>query len=102
VNREEAKELLPIIQGFSEGKDIQFKYRGGEWKDHGDVSAGFSNGDTEWRITPGVVVFWVNVSESGNITPHKTEDNAKTATLGAHSCYHIIARRVELQIGEGE
>lgn len=30
MTREEAKELLPIIKAFAEGKDIQ-RYYGGEW-----------------------------------------------------------------------
>ena len=31
MTREEAKELLPIIQAFAEGKIIQFRCKTGEW-----------------------------------------------------------------------
>ena len=31
--RENAKELLPIIQAFAEGKVIQFRCKTGEWLD---------------------------------------------------------------------
>ena len=31
MTREEAKELLPIIQAFAEGKKIQFRCKTGEW-----------------------------------------------------------------------
>ena len=33
MTREEAKELLPIIQAFVEGKTIEYSGLGGEWKE---------------------------------------------------------------------
>lgn len=33
MNREQAKELLPIMQAFAEGKTIQFKWPNGTWVD---------------------------------------------------------------------
>lgn len=32
MTREEAKELMPIIQAFTEGKTIEYKEYGGAWK----------------------------------------------------------------------
>ena len=32
MTREEAKELLPIMQAFAEGKTIEYRESGGEWK----------------------------------------------------------------------
>ena len=32
MTREEAKELLPIIQAFAEGKTIEYRWIGGAWK----------------------------------------------------------------------
>ena len=32
MTREEAKELLPIMQAFAEGKTIEFRQYGGAWK----------------------------------------------------------------------
>ena len=32
MTREEAKELLPIMQAFAEGKTIEFRKYGGAWK----------------------------------------------------------------------
>lgn len=49
MNRERAKELLPIIQAFAEGKDIQAKPPGFGWKTPTDPA--FFNGD-EYRIKP--------------------------------------------------
>ena len=33
MTREEAKELMPIIQAFVEGKTIEYREYGGEWKE---------------------------------------------------------------------
>ena len=32
MTREEAKELLPIIQAFADGKTIEYRRSGGAWK----------------------------------------------------------------------
>ena len=32
MTREEAKEILPIIQAFAEGKTIEYREYDGEWK----------------------------------------------------------------------
>ena len=32
MTREEAKELLPIMQAFAEGKTIEYRESGGAWK----------------------------------------------------------------------
>lgn len=52
MTREEAKELLPIIQAFVEGKDVQFRtYNSDEWS---DVINPLFNGlkAIEYRIKP--------------------------------------------------
>lgn len=33
MNRQQAKDLLPIIQAFAEGKTVQFKWGNGAWAD---------------------------------------------------------------------
>ena len=49
MTREEAKELLPVIQAFAEGKIIQYRNAGGEWKDSEEPSF---YGHVEYRIKP--------------------------------------------------
>ena len=51
MNRQQAKELLPIIQAFAEGKTIQSKYINGSntWWDDNNLS--FGDG-VEYRIKP--------------------------------------------------
>ena len=38
MTREETKELLPIIQAWEEGKEIQVKSRSGKWTDIETIS----------------------------------------------------------------
>lgn len=55
MNREQAKELLPIIQAFAEGKTIEIrsnsKYNPGEWIE--TATPTFDIKSHEYRIKPG-------------------------------------------------
>lgn len=52
MTREEAKELLPIIQAYAEGKTIQYKVNEvkGGWQDMYNPS--FNDAPSEYRIKP--------------------------------------------------
>lgn len=53
MTREEAKELLPIIQAFAEGKVIQYRNNSNEWLDIGKyASVGFTRLPLDYRIKP--------------------------------------------------
>ena len=53
MNRQEAKELLPIIQAFAEGKTIQYYYGGADWIDVKlDEAVDFSDCVSNYRIKP--------------------------------------------------
>lgn len=53
MNRQEAKELLPIIQAFAEGKTIQYYYNDAGWADvKPDEVADFSDNPLKYRIKP--------------------------------------------------
>ena len=50
MTREEAKQLLPVIQAYAEGKEVQYYYsQGGKWCGIEEPSF---NADAEWRIKP--------------------------------------------------
>lgn len=51
MTREEAKQLLPIIQAYAEGKTIQF-LNGGKWYDVYDTD--FYQSPDKYRIKPGL------------------------------------------------
>lgn len=50
MTREEAKHLLPVIQAYAEGKEVQYYYENGTtWCGIEEPSF---NPDTDWRIKP--------------------------------------------------
>ncbi len=53
MTREEAKELLPIIQAFAEGKGIEFRSKGfdEEWRKVNEIP-GLSYSSFDYRIKP--------------------------------------------------
>lgn len=53
MTREEARQMLPIIQAFAEGKTVQVLYpfsEDGEWSDEYDPD--FNPLNYKWRIKP--------------------------------------------------
>lgn len=54
MTREEAKQLLPIIQAFAEGKTIQVKVTDNRWYDWKDKTdeLNFESGPQRYRIKP--------------------------------------------------
>lgn len=53
MTREYAKELLPIIQAYAEGKTIQYKNSEGEWKDVAfEENLSFIDAPSKYRIKP--------------------------------------------------
>lgn len=72
MNREQAKELLPVITAWIEGKNVQFKYRDTdgwtEWQDYDyspdvqiDSHPAFDSNVHKWRIKPEVKKGWINI-----------------------------------------
>ena len=53
MTREEAKELLPIIQAFADGKKIQYRNRSDEWMDvEENEGLSFISHPSDYRIKP--------------------------------------------------
>ena len=101
MNREEAKELLPIIQAFAEGKEVQCKDGMGEWHHECATDPHFSN--NEWRIAPEPEVVYVNKLSGlcgGQARMYSTVLEAnKAAPLGGGSDYVYIAKKF-IEAGE--
>lgn len=82
MTRDEAKKLLPVIQAFAEGKDVQFYGRvdgqtalGPIWHDTDDPSF---DECTQWRIKPEPLECWVMKNSDGLlIDVYDKEDDAK-------------------------
>ena len=53
MNRQQAKELLPIIKAFAEGKTIQYYFGGAVWRDvKSNEAIDFSDNPSNYRIKP--------------------------------------------------
>lgn len=70
MNRERAKELIPIIQAFAEGRQVQVRI-GKDWHDLEDA---VWDDDNEYRIKPERRKVWVHFPEDGRVE------------LGGHTC----------------
>lgn len=85
MNRERAKELLPIIQAFAEGKTIQAQNRrpqtSNDWVDAVDEFLFFDSNDWNWRIKPEPREWFVY---SGNDEPIITDSPMDVDAKYAH------------------
>lgn len=82
MNRERIKELLPVMQAYAEGKQIQFKYvHECVWSDVDEVS--FTSSPEHYRIRPKVkdVKCWLLVIKESNgfpcVMPFRTKESAE-------------------------
>ena len=100
MNREEAKELLPIIQAFAEGREVQLKYSSG-WDSKESVA--FTGKPEKYRIKPAPEVIYVNQLSGfcgGQARAYSTElDANRAAPLGDGSGYAYIAKKF-IEAGE--
>lgn len=57
MSPEQAKELLPIIQAFSEGRAVQYRWpMNGPWTDADKLVL---DGNAQWRIKPQPAEWWL-------------------------------------------
>lgn len=82
MNRERIKKLLPVMQAFAEGKDVQFKHlMGDSWVDIEDTN--FTAAPEKYRIKPEVkdVKCWLLVIKESNgfpcVMPFRTKESAE-------------------------
>ena len=76
MNRDRAKELLPIIQAFVDGKEIQYRSHGhANWV---DVRVIYPN-DGEYRIKPESREWWLNTRTA---EAYVTKECAEKFALG--------------------
>lgn len=91
MNRERAKELLPVIQAFAEGKTIQWRKKNtyDAWRNCGDDEV-FS-GPYDFRIKPEPLECWMVRQNDGAISVFSDEDDARDAVNTATT--HIMKMR---------
>lgn len=101
MNRERAKELLPYIQAFAEGKTVQVRAidsqnEWNEWNDCSDPSWSYS---AEYRIKPEKIVRYVNIYRDGGeagYSSHKTRANADKSI----NTFRVACIRIEFEEGQ--
>lgn len=78
MNKDNAKDYLPLVQALVDGKEIEFQGRDG-WYALDDPSFDFPA--DRYRIKPELKEIWVNEYEDGDSFIHASEEAAyRTAT----------------------
>ena len=90
MNRDRAKELLPIIEAFGEGAAIQVDSSSG-WYD--EECPSFGNDASTYRIKPEPEVIWVNKKRSGEAYKCHNEPTAKLDAYGKEDEFEYIAKK---------
>ena len=98
MTRDRAKELLPVIQAYAEGKEIQYRKDDSDsWRDVGvgklgglmDINVEF---ECQWRVKPEPRVWWCVTYDDGRYSPsmfttynaaitHQNQSGAKTTLV---------------------
>ena len=82
MNRERAKELLPIIEAYANGEDIQF-HDGDGWSDIGDEELdeqSLGEYGLIYRIKPSPREFWIARYPDNDASPFVVYDGAGPPT----------------------
>ena len=89
MTREEAKELLPIIQAFAEGKTLQYRVNeeNNEWKDIDNPA--FNDFSSEYRIKPEPKYRPFRTKEECWNEMHKHPDFGWLVHKNSKSMYHV-------------
>lgn len=81
MNKDNAKDYLPLVQALVEGKVIQWRSHAGNWEDSRELSDAW--GAENYRIKPEPKEIWINFYDSGYIgKPHSTQSEAYDARDG--------------------
>jgi hypothetical protein len=95
MNRERAKELLPIIKAFANGGVVQFRYsKNMKWQNTSDDPVFVV--DNEYRIKPEPMEIWVNIYD-------EKEDDVMGATYSSkvkaenYASFGVIKKAVKFR-----
>ena len=100
MTREEAKELLPIIKAFAEGKEIQYRNSFNEWIDiKKNEGLSFIKTPLDYRIKPESQYRPFESQEECWNEMHKHSDFGWVVTKNCRVIYHIDSIFNALYIG---
>jgi hypothetical protein len=104
MNREQAKELLPIFQAFAEGKTIQYQAPSGMWMDDPCFNP-WAHNEVIYRIKPEKKKGWIAISreksrDKGIICSllYETREEA----IQSMSIYNQAIACIEIEYEEGQ
>lgn len=82
MTRDEAKKLLPVIQAFADGKDVQLKIDDKTWMNRQDP---VFHPKCEYRIKPEPLECWLVVLTDGSIFHRSTKEEAERTLRAFHT-----------------
>lgn len=96
MTREEARQLLPVIQAWADGKTVQSRCSlEVEWYDTNNPTW---NIECYYRIKPELLEKWMNVYDDGSYGIYETEAQAKEDAIGVLEETEVkIVRTVNLR-----
>jgi hypothetical protein len=86
MNREQTKAMLPFLQAFAEGKDVQYQNFVGNWVTL--ASIGESEQPDRYRIKPEPKRGYINLYHDQPSSKSRAEAD-KLASLGRIACVYI-------------
>lgn len=93
MNKDNAKDYLPLVQALADGKTIQFRNYLGEWSDVQEVS--FTAANSRYRIKPEPIERWGVANEVGRfVTTYDDESQAKRRVAGLARWRYSLMREV--------
>ena len=97
MNRSRASELLPIIEAFANGEDLEFRLIGKTgwmmFPKNEELTITFPAGDYEYRIKPSPREFWIARYPDNETSPFVVYDGAGPPTA-LHNRIWIKVREV--------
>lgn len=89
MNKDNAKDFLPLVQALADGKTIQCLSSNNTWKDANEM--GFVGPPSDYRIKPEPVERWGVVDKSGSfITTYGDEEIAAQQAGYYHGRYFLM------------
>ncbi|MCS4234456.1 hypothetical protein [Stenotrophomonas sp. BIGb0135] len=79
MNKDNAKDYLPLVQALADGKVIQWRDHYGVWRDMEELSYPWPA--DHYRIKPETKEIWVNQYLDGHMSVHLTEQSAEDCLI---------------------
>lgn len=91
MNKDNAKDYLPLVQALAAGKVIQIKEAGGGWA---DCNPTFTINAENYRIKPEPREMWVNHYPGGVMAGHYESKESAYEQRSSHKAVQVLYREV--------